>query len=130
MAGEEQTLGKVAAETRDLLKDVLIALGGEVPGQNAEAWDHNHCTVATPASPKQLPPFAVLAGYKLVVCAMPTNTGKVYIGESRDKALNVSKRVTLQPHEATALQINNANLVWLDVVVAGEGIEYWSEVRK
>lgn len=129
---EEETLGSVTIEIRELLKCILVALGGEVPGENAGAWDHDHCTVATPATPKQLPPFAILAGYELVIRAMPkpTNTSNVYIGNSRNKVLDVSKRVTLQPNEATKLKIKNANLIWLDAAVAGEGIEYWAEERK
>ena len=127
---EEETLGSVTVEIRELLKGILVALGGEVPGENAGAWDHDHCTVATPAEPKQLPPFGVLAGYELVVRGMPTNTGNVYIGNSRNNVLDVSKRVTLQTNEATKLKIKNADLVWLDAVVAGNGIEYWAEEKK
>lgn len=129
MATDEETLGTVAVEIRDLLHDILIGLGGEVPG-NAEAWDHEHSAVTTPEEPRKLDPLYPLSGYELVIRAMPTNTGNVYIGKSRDLVLDPAKRITLQPNEVTGLKITNASLVWLDVQVANEGVEYWCEVRK
>jgi len=123
------TIGEVIAEIRDLLQSILVALGGEVLG-NADAWNHEHCTVATPGEPRKLDPLAPLPGYDLVIRAMLTNSGSVYIGKSRNMVLDPAKRITLQPNEVTELKIKNADLVWLDAQISDEGVEYWSEVRK
>lgn len=124
---EKETVGELTAEIRDLLKDILEALGGV---ENADAWDSEHRVVDEPGTPKQLPLYAVPAGYTLVIKAMPDNTDNIYLGQSKETALSAVKRVTLQPNESTGLRIKNANLVWIDAVVAGEGVEYWSEKKR
>lgn len=122
-----ETSGDILADIRELLSYVLSALGGT---EDIVSWDHNHSIVPDLTDPKHLSPLSVLSGSELVIRAMPTNTGNVYLGNSETTVLNINKRVTLQPNEATELKIPNASLVWLDAQVVNEGVEFWSEVKK
>ena len=127
------TLRDIAIEARDTLKEILSALTGEEPSdglpENAPAWNNEHLSVATPGTAVQIPYFRIYPDCKIVVRAMADNAQNVFIGNSKSSAVDPNRRITLQANESTDLKIRNGNLIWLDAVDAGEGIEYWSETR-
>ena len=127
------TLRDIAIEARDILLDILSALRGEVTEEglpeNAPSWNNEHLTVATPGTAVQIPHFRIYPECKIVVRAMADNDHNVFIGNSKSSAVDPNRRITLQANESTDLKIRNGNLIWLDAVDAGEGIEYWSETR-
>lgn len=56
------------------------------------------------------------------VTAKPANTGDVYVGGSTVAA--ASNGGTLGAGDAIVLAVSNLNLVWIDVSVNGEGVDY------
>lgn len=91
------------------------------------SWDHDQKTVTTPGTAEQLPSMDVPAGYKLVVEALPTNAGNIFLGNSQANAESTSKRVTKKPDTHISLQVDNANKVWVDAANAGEGVQFFVE---
>jgi len=123
---ERKTTGEVFVEIRDLLKEILASLGG---AENAVDWDHDHCRIATPGEPKQLSPMLIPDGMEVVVRALPGNTGDVYVGKSKDLVKNVNKRIALAAKDFTRMRLQNTNLIWVDAAIAGEGVDYWCEIK-
>jgi len=123
---ERKTTGEIFVEIRDLLKEILASLGG---AENAVDWDHDHCRIATPGEPKQLSPMLIPDGMDVVVRALPSNTGNVYVGKSRDQVKNVDKRITLERKDHIWMRVANTNLIWVDAAVAGDGVDYWCEIK-
>jgi len=129
----EETVGKVLVEIRDLLKAISYALTGQYDPtglvQNANDWYHDRVIVAEPTNPVQIKPLFIPPGYELVIRALPDNTGYIFIGRTKELVLNDTRRIALTKNTGTELKINNANLVWVDAEVAGEGIDYWVELK-
>ena len=128
MAEEEErkTTGEVFVEIRDLLQEILASLGG---AENAVDWDHDHCIIATPGEPKQLSPMLIPDGMEVVVRALPKNAGDVYVGKSKDLVKNVNKRIELEKKDHTNMRVQNTNMIWVDAAIAGEGVDYWCEIK-
>ena len=97
---------------------------------NPDTWVHNHKNVVTPGNPVQLFSTAVQDGYALVVKAKDANTDNVYIGSTYNNAKDTTKQLTLAASSSTRLYVKNAEEVWVDAVVAKEGVVYWTEKRK
>jgi len=66
-------------------------------------------------------------GFALAVRALPNNTGDIYLGKSKLWAEDVNARLTYSKGNGLTLKVQNANLVWVDAAVAGEGVDYWVE---
>lgn len=97
---------------------------------NADSWDHYHKTVTAAGTPVNLSALAIPDGCKVVVKSMHTNTGAIYLGKSEAAVKNVNKRTTLsRKNESTTFKVTNANSIWVDAGVNGEGVEYWSEEK-
>lgn len=126
MAEEKETLGTLALKIYDVLEEILLALGG---AENAVDWDHDHCRIATPGEPKQLSPMLIPDGMQVVVRALLKNTGSVYIGKSKDLVKNVDKRIEFMAGGHTTMRVQNTNIIWVDAAVAGEGVDYWCEIK-
>lgn len=78
-------------------------------------------TVAAAGSAEQLPNCPVPDGHSLVIKAPSSNTGVIEVGESEAIAEG-SSPFPLAAGELVTLQVTNANCVWIDATVNGEGI--------
>ena len=96
-------------------------------GASEPAWASAVKTVAVPGTAEVLASLVAPTGFAIVVKAMSGNTELVYIGNSKPNAEGATTRVTLAAGQAVVLLITNANLVWVDAVVAGEGVESFVE---
>ena len=76
---------------------------------------------------EQLPDLAVPNGFELVVRGKPGNTGDIYLGNSKVNAEDVNERLPYSKGNGLTLKVTNANLVWVDAAVPGEGVDYWVE---
>ncbi|MCW3128630.1 MAG: hypothetical protein N2V75_00765 [Methanophagales archaeon] len=127
----EVTLADVLTALTDMTKkieDIYSIL--DLRFTNPNSWQHDHKTVTTPGTPVKLPGITIPNGYALVVRAMPTNSGNIYLGNSKENAQDASKRITLAPDESTKLEVDKASVIWIDADNAGEGVEIWSEKRE
>lgn len=79
-------------------------------------------TIATAGTPAQLSAGACKS---ILVVALPTNTQRVAIGDSNVNADSANLRgIPLEPLQGVGLDIDNANLLYLDVLGDGHGITY------
>lgn len=101
----------------------VVGGSGEVPVYQTDGWDSNVKTVAVPGTAEQCAALVAPIGLGIVVKAMSSNEELVYIGSSQLNAQNTAKRVTLAAGQAVILFVENANLIWVDAVAAGEGVE-------
>lgn len=99
---------------------------GQTP--NRPSWDHGQKTVAVPGAAEQLQDLVIPDGFELVVRALPANTDNIHLGKTKAKAESATDRVTFSKGNGLTLKVKNANEVWVDVVVGGEGVDYWVEV--
>jgi hypothetical protein len=86
--------------------------------------------VTTSGTPVQLPSATVRSGRReagdltLLLKAKSTNTGTISWGFSSDEALKTSTdHFKLAANEAIEIDVNNANEIWIDSTVNGEGVE-------
>lgn len=122
------TRGDLKEELHDII-DYLTRINGQLA--NADSWDHYHKNVTAAGTPVNLSALAIPDGSELVVKSMHTNGGAIYLGKSETAVKNVNKRVTLsRKNESTTFKVTNANSIWIDAGVNGEGVEYWSEEKK
>lgn len=91
--------------------------------RTALAIGQRNVTIAGTAM--QLPDIKIPDGFKAIILAKPTNTGYIYLGNSKVQAEDPSTRFDrLEAGDSLPLQIANLNLVWVACSVNGEGISY------
>lgn len=76
-------------------------------------------SVVTAGTAVQLP--TVKAYRQVTVTANPANTGSIYVG---DASVGSTNGVVLAAGEHITLPVDNANLIYIDASVAGEGVSY------
>jgi len=122
-------LEKLLTKIHNDLATRISAIQGQLA--NADEWDHYHSTVTSAGTPVNLSVLEVPDGCQLVVKSMSDNTGAIYLGKSEAAVLTDTKRVTLPKKDhSTTFKVTNADLIWVDAEVDGEGVEYWSEKKK
>jgi hypothetical protein len=84
-------------------------------------------TCAVPGAPEQFPSVTVPDGVTVLLEAPTTNTNTVYVAGSSDNALLTGKRKALAAGDSLSLRISNLNVLWINSVVAAEGVEYTFE---
>lgn len=94
---------------------------------NRSSWGHGQKTVTAHGTAEQLASVSVPDGFALAVRALPGNTGNIYLGDSKANAEDADERITFAAGLGLTLMINNANLIWVDSAVDGEGVDYWVE---
>lgn len=76
-----------------------------------------------------LPDREVPYKMSLVVKALPTNAGVIYVAPARADAANINSSYSLIANEAVELEIQNAKHVYISATVAGEGVTCIVEQR-
>lgn len=85
-------------------------------------------TVSASGTPEQLTAFPVPDGCTLMIQAMGSNTGTITIGYSSATALNSGTSHTkLLPNQTKGFQVANANYIYIDSTVSGDGVEIFCE---
>lgn len=96
---------------------------------NRTAWYTAQTSVPTPSTAVQCAAQAVPDGFSVLVTARVTNTGNVGLGNSAANADLVTGTPTiLGPGSSRRLYITNVNLVFVDAIVANEGVDITVEV--
>ncbi|MEK6849556.1 MAG: hypothetical protein AABY01_03225 [Nanoarchaeota archaeon] len=95
---------------------------------NTAAIATDQQTVTTSGTPVQLTSRAIPDGASLVVKSMAANSGTITIGNSSADALNTgSDHFKLSPGQSVSLQVKDANAIWVDSTVSGDGVEIVTE---
>jgi len=81
--------------------------------------------VITAGEPEQLDDWPIPDGFKLTVIARTGNTGYIYFGKSKGECANNKQRFDgLSAGLAVSFRVQNANAVWVDASVDGEGVSW------
>jgi len=71
--------------------------------------------------------FEIPDGVKIVIRALPTNTGAIYIGPTSARAVSTAtgyfRNCTLEANQTLGLELKNLKNLWIDSAVSGEGVE-------
>lgn len=96
--------------------------------QNLTGITTGQQNVTTSGTPVQLSDVDIPAGVLVTIKAKSANTGRITLGSSSANALNTGTSFfSLGSNDATVLQVDNLNRIWIDATVSGEGIEYLFE---
>lgn len=81
-------------------------------------------TVTTAGTPVQLPDNPVEDSQTIVVKAKSANTGSICVGNSSANALqSATLHFKLAAGAGISLKVDNANRIWIDTTINGEGVE-------
>jgi hypothetical protein len=126
-----------SAESIDTDLDSLLAAVNSIAGKlgitalenppEIAAWTVYAPVVGTAI---QLPDRRVPYDMNLVIKAIPTNLGLIYVGNSRADATNLNSSYWLIGNEAIEYKILNAKQLWISATRAGEGVICTVEQRK
>ena len=81
--------------------------------------------VPTAGTAIQLPYVEIPRGCEIVIKALATNTGVIYVGNSKANAEDHTMSFPLTAGESIEYKIQNLNEKWIDSAVDGEGV-VWS----
>lgn len=96
---------------------------------NRGAFFTTQKNVTTAGTPVNCSAQAIPNGFALSIKAKSSNTQKIYVGNSSANALSSNNvAYILSPGETARLFVTNANLIWLDSDVNGEGVCLGAEV--
>lgn len=108
------------APLADRLDALIAGLVGNLPTFQTGQKD-----VTTAGEPEQLDDWPIPDGFKLTVIARTGNTGYIYLGKSKGECANNKQRFDgLEAGVAHSLRVQNANAVWVDASVDGEGVSW------
>lgn len=86
--------------------------------------------VTTAGKPEQLDDVMVPNGCKLTIIAKTGNSGYIYLGTKATAGLSNKRFDGLSAGLAVSLKVKNANVIWIDSSVSGEGVAYMVEQDK
>lgn len=101
-------------------------LSVNTPNRSSFAVGTKH--VAAAGTGEVMPTVAVPNGFKVTIKAKHTNTGLVYIADTKLKSETVNARFILRANESLSLKVTNLNKLWVNSSVNAEGVEYLVEI--
>ena len=85
-------------------------------------------TVTTAGTPERLASDVwVPSDVAVVIAALATNTGNVYLADTSARATEAANRFVLAPDKSISFKVQNLNRIWLDVDVSGQGVIFLHE---
>jgi len=60
---------------------------------------------------------------EVLIMALPSNTGEIWVGDSNVSATN-KVGIVLYKNDAVSIQIDNLQKIYLDATVSGDGVSY------
>jgi hypothetical protein len=101
-----------------------VSIGGVVTTSEVLPTSVSHARVAvtTAGTRVQLALFSCKA---VVVKALPTNTGVIYVGGS---TVSSADGFVLSANESVSLDIDNVNHIWIDAEFSLEGVTWMANV--
>lgn len=94
---------------------------------NKKSFDTGRKTVGSAGTAEKLhDDLPIPDGFMLVLKALDGNTGDIKFANTQEKAQG-SDVFILDAGQSIGLSIANANLVWIDATVSGEGVVFYVE---
>ena len=107
----------------------LAAVLGVTPVtlKNPEFIKAQQKLVLTAGTAVQMPSVLVPYDKEVVIRALRTNTGIIYVAPSKSDAEGHTSSYSLAPGEVVGYKIQNLNQIWVDASVSGEGVVWTVE---
>lgn len=102
--------------------DRLAAAFGVAVLENPKEITAFRILVPVVNTPVQLPDREIPYDMHLVVKALPTNMGVVWVANSRPEAMNINSVYQMLANEAIEYRIKNAKQLFINTTRAGEGV--------
>ncbi len=93
---------------------------------NMTSFETGSLGITAAGTAEQLTAHRIPQGYAVTLRARVTNTGYIYIGESKAKA--EAHHIMLEAGASIPMQINDVSGAWADCSVNGETVEWILEV--
>jgi len=119
-----QSTDSIDADTSEFinaLNKLSAALGVQVL-ENPTEITAFRILVAAVNTPTQLPDREIPWDKELLIKAIPTNLGLIYVANSRAEAMNINSCYWLLANEAVHYKIKNSRQLWVNASIAGEGV--------
>ena len=121
----DEELRQALANITSLLGNILLALTPEKPEEIAVRT----LTVTTAGTPRRFPDVPIPFDHEVVIEALDTNTGTVYIGNSSVEAADTNQSWPLLAGQGVTYKIKSLKQLWLNSSVSGEGVRWTVERR-
>lgn len=116
-----QSIAQSGIATTGLLEKIAASLGVTAL-ENPPEITAFRVLVPVVNTPVQLPDRAIPYGKELVIKALPTNLGLIYVANSRHEAININSCYYIIANEAIEYEIKNCDQLWINATRAGEGV--------
>jgi len=93
---------------------------------NMTSFETSSLAITTAGTAEQLTAHRIPQGFAMTITARATNTGYIYIGESKAKA--EAHHILLTAGASVTIQTDNVDDAWADCSVNGETVEWIMEV--
>lgn len=103
------------------LKQLAIPV---VPNRSSFLTGQRTVTTAGTAEQLSTSVYHIPNGFQVTIIAWPTNTGYIYIGNSKSSAEGAMSFNGLSAGLAVSLKITDISLVWVTSTVDGEGVSW------
>lgn len=92
--------------------------------ENPELLSAGVKTVTTAGTPEQLPKLLIPYDKYVVLKALSSNTGTLYIGNTPLEASDTTKAYPMTAGEIVEIKIKDLGQLWIDVAVSGNGLAW------
>ena len=110
-----------------VIAQLATALGVKPTLKNPEFIKAQQKVVPVAGTAVQMPSVLVPYDKEVVIKALRTNIGIIYVAPSKSDAEGHTSSYSLAPGEAVGYKIRNLNQVWVDASVSGEGVVWTVE---
>lgn len=104
----------------------IVSPSGEIIN-NKSALSTGRTVVTTSGTPVNLSSITIPFGKSIIIKALKTNSGQIRLADSSAEAdvdLGANDSFSLFAQESVELLLTNANIIWIDATVNGEGITF------
>ncbi len=130
IVGIIQSIQEQNARLETALSQFVTLMGGSGTAlTNPESFVTGPLICAVAAQGYNIPPKVIPWDKELVVKALSTNAGLIYLANNQVDAALVATAYPMLPNEAIGLSIENADEVWISAQFAGEGVSFIVEQK-
>ena len=118
---------RLLVDVFQVLAEIKLSLSG-VGKINPSETASQQKLVTSAGTAEQLPYVKIPFDHKVLIKALSTNAGIVYLGNSKTEAEDTSMRFPLGVSETVEYEINDLSQLWLDAATSADGIT-WTVVQ-
>ena len=96
--------------------------------ENRNSFSSGKKSITTAGMAEQLPSNFIPNGVALLIKALASNTGKIYLAKSKPFAEDPLTSYELFSGETVSYNISNTNIIWVNSELNGDGVTFTVEV--